>query len=1331
MNSDIINPWVINTEKITYKEIVQVYVPSTTTNEITANSGISTSTINITNPVNSSLVKLNNDSIESYTLTMPEKCTADKYPAIIYKDNTDKLKWVKHGDFAQDKIIVNNGAQSFQDTGVLVNYNDNSLNKYGGLIRRQSNGHYYIVDEEVSPTGLTFNQVGNLHVDTITANTINSINVNSFDSVNVKDSTIVMAEGNTDDINNIGILMQHSQTKYSGIIKEKASGSFKLVDLSALPSLTATFVSSQYASLYLKNLVNYGYVRFHSSNGFYTEVKTSADQLSNISFVFPPTSGINGQFLMTNGTGQLSWGTVNLSTINASITNLNNSVNANIASINTLNNKVNANTSNIDSIGTQLSSTNVTVDNNESTLNSLRMQVGYMFNGTPLTERVSGIDSRITTINTILDNAAIVFNNTDNTINDLRTQIGTNTNFITSLTSRVNGVDSNIVDINGNLGYLNTMVDNARTRISTLESTSDVHTGEILALTDRTSVVESNIAGIDGNLRYANNTLYDVANQVTTLENTSGGHTTSINTLNTNVANHTTSINTLNTTIADHTTSIDTLNTNITNTTSYTSDLGMQLTGVNDRLSTTENTASYCVTSILYDSSRIDTIDDRITTNTIKIGTLPSNSASNSICINATANQINPSNSGFYAAPVRTNSSTNEGAYMLMRTNNNEIISNPYVVMNNGSTNETNIYTNNAPFCVKKDDSNGIQLRIIGSTNNNQQLMLGYDTINNKGNIQSVLWGSAHMPLSINSSGGNVTIGSADSTTTIGGSLSSTGAISGSSLTTTGATSTGSLTVNSTSIRLGSGAGTTSQGANAIAIGSNAGNASQGTNSIMIGASAGAASSAANSICLNASGSALNPTNANSFYVSPVRSNSSTTEGAYMLMRTNNNEVVSNPYVVMNNGSTNETIGLYNDTPLCIKRDSAVIGKHLKISGSTDPARQLLIGYDTTNNRGTIQAIHQGSTYTNLLLNADGGNVCVGTTSDSGYKLNVNGTIGATGLILNNTAIRLGTYAGNFVQQTNTVAIGPSAGQSYQSRYAIAIGTNTGNSSQSQNCIAIGQNAGQNSQGTNGIAIGVSAGDLSQGANAIAIGANAGTSNQTANSIILNATGNVLNNSAAGLFVDPIRNVTSSNNTLVCYNSTTKEVAYNSTLYSNLLAALLRTPQMILNCSFTAGTTVNVYSVLKIYTSQIDFQHSSLTFTGVNSGSDSLNVYNGAKTSFTSQNVPYQTQLYIPFNGTLIYEIKPFWCGSGNGLHGCRVSRASTVIYHKKQQTSNNGGCEYPIGKQVIPNLQANDVVEFLVTENNGRNLSFDDIQNHIDLQIPGGLSLYMIPASI
>ena len=72
-------------------------------------------------------------------------------------------------------------------------------------------------------------------------------------------------------------------------------------------------------------------------------------------------------------------------------------------------------------------------------------------------------------------------------------------------------------------------------------------------------------------------------------------------------------------------------------------------------------------------------------------------------------------------------------------------------------------------------------------------------------------------------------------------------------------------------IKIGNGAGVTSQGADAVAIGHDAGNSSQGNASVAIGKSAGETNQHDNSIILNATGTALNSVGASRFYVKPIR----------------------------------------------------------------------------------------------------------------------------------------------------------------------------------------------------------------------------------------------------------------------------------------------------------------------------------------------------------------------------------------------------------------------------------------------------------------------------
>lgn len=62
-------------------------------------------------------------------------------------------------------------------------------------------------------------------------------------------------------------------------------------------------------------------------------------------------------------------------------------------------------------------------------------------------------------------------------------------------------------------------------------------------------------------------------------------------------------------------------------------------------------------------------------------------------------------------------------------------------------------------------------------------------------------------------------------------------------------------------------------------------------------------------------------------------------------------------------------------------------------ANGTTPAKAVHIGYDSAIDAGFISAIHSGVSWKKLVLQGASGNVLIGTTTDAGYKLNVNGSI--------------------------------------------------------------------------------------------------------------------------------------------------------------------------------------------------------------------------------------------------------------------------------------------------------------------------------------------------
>jgi hypothetical protein len=72
----------------------------------------------------------------------------------------------------------------------------------------------------------------------------------------------------------------------------------------------------------------------------------------------------------------------------------------------------------------------------------------------------------------------------------------------------------------------------------------------------------------------------------------------------------------------------------------------------------------------------------------------------------------------------------------------------------------------------------------------------------------------------------------------------------------------------------------------------------------------------------------------------------------------------------------------------------------LSLEGATTPGKRMILGYDTNSNGfGFIKAGNYGVTWTSLSLQPDGGNVGIGTTGPA-YKLDVSGTIRATGDVI-------------------------------------------------------------------------------------------------------------------------------------------------------------------------------------------------------------------------------------------------------------------------------------------------------------------------------------------
>ncbi|SDR03573.1 hypothetical protein SAMN05421664_3221 [Chryseobacterium soldanellicola] len=95
----------------------------------------------------------------------------------------------------------------------------------------------------------------------------------------------------------------------------------------------------------------------------------------------------------------------------------------------------------------------------------------------------------------------------------------------------------------------------------------------------------------------------------------------------------------------------------------------------------------------------------------------------------------------------------------------------------------------------------------------------------------------------------------------------------------------------------------------------------------------------------------------------------------------------------------NGAVGVGTTTPFATAKFQAAQDKtaygefgQLMATGLTDPNQKLVLGYNTTTDKGFIQSVHSGTAWTNLSLQPNNGNVTVGAFTDNATsKLEVNG----------------------------------------------------------------------------------------------------------------------------------------------------------------------------------------------------------------------------------------------------------------------------------------------------------------------------------------------------
>ena len=267
----------------------------------------------------------------------------------------------------------------------------------------------------------------------------------------------------------------------------------------------------------------------------------------------------------------------------------------------------------------------------------------------------------------------------------------------------------------------------------------------------------------------------------------------------------------------------------------------------------------------------------------------------------------------------------------------------------------------------------------------------------------------------------------------------------------------------------------------------------------------------------------------------------------------------SNTY---NSGSTEVHIGS-NAGKTNQGTNSVAIGS--SAASLSQNIQAVAIGYQAGQTNQGTQGVAIGSTAG--IYNQGAASVAIGSRSGE-----LNQGIASTAV---------GVNAGLNSQGFYGCAFGAQAGENIQNNYATAIGPQAGYQSQAQCAVAVGNASAFYSQGFSAIAIGNQAGYTNQGDYSIAIGYLAGYANQNPQSISINASTSSLIPDQSGCFINPIRNVNTNQNILT-YNSTSKELTYDTTLYSTI------TNNYITSDYFYLYPPTSSYRVMSLQPSLID-----------------------------------------------------------------------------------------------------------------------------------------------
>ena len=272
----------------------------------------------------------------------------------------------------------------------------------------------------------------------------------------------------------------------------------------------------------------------------------------------------------------------------------------------------------------------------------------------------------------------------------------------------------------------------------------------------------------------------------------------------------------------------------------------------------------------------------------------------------------------------------------------------------------------------------------------------------------------------------------------------------------------------------------------------------------------------------------------------------------------------------------------------------------------------------------------------------------------------------ASDIILSSNHITLGYLSGYTKQNSNSIAIGAESAYNKQGNSAIAIGPAAGYNTQADLAIAIGLSAGSNKQGNGAIAIGALAGTNQMGSNSICIGTV--TECRGDGSIVFNATGSAIDVNTGNIFVvKPVRADGTNSKPYMTYDTSTGEIAYNST--GNVSAGYF-----FGNGSQLTGVLPGI--------AHLD-THGNVIGSYANVTNIIATVGNVGNTRFAGGNVSVSGQVNISGN-----VVAPFFVGNGSQLFGLSASSLSnTGVLQGVYYVAMNGNDATADGSELKPYL--------------------------------------------